>query len=260
MATFTMTAYSKLWRDRQGRFASVAYGAREYLAASIQELSRAAMQRLIYSKPEDESTTGRKLWVRTGQLLNNEKSLLKGDGEIVLTNATDYAEPRHEAGKPGRRAINPARFAPWRDVMQDTFRQLQLAIYENAIQEWLQGTGIMKGGSGVGGAAAAGAAGASSAPKALSAKQVRNLQTKIARALAQADAAIGRDQAAFRREVEGRARAAGRGRDHSHSTREETRAERAAGGHGGGGAIPLGRPHPRKPRRLFPHRFPKSKR
>ena len=80
---------------------------------------RRQINRGIYDKPEDTSPTGRKLWVRTNRLKNHEFVLLREMGddrfELVIRNDMPYAEPRHEANKPGRRRINPYRTAHWRD-------------------------------------------------------------------------------------------------------------------------------------------------
>lgn len=135
MASFDTLAYSRLWRDRAGRLSAVSQGARQVLAAQVEKLAKLAMTQLIYSKPEDVSATGRKLWTRTGRLIGAEKAAVSGNNEIVLSNGVDYAEPRHEAGKPGRRPINPARFAPWREAIRETIRQEQLGITRAMLQE-----------------------------------------------------------------------------------------------------------------------------
>jgi hypothetical protein len=139
MGTFDMPGYTRLWRDRRGRFAGAMAGAREELAREAQALARAALERLIYSKPEDVSGTGRKRWTRTRNLINNETAEVRGQAEVVLTNAMDYAEPRHEAGKPGRRNINPNRVAHWRDAIRPELRELQLKLAARKLLELLGG-------------------------------------------------------------------------------------------------------------------------
>jgi hypothetical protein len=135
MATFDLPGYSRLWRDRFGRFSNVTREGREELAEQVQAISRAALEKLVYSKPEEVSSTGRKLWTRTRDLINHEKAEVRGGGDVVLTNDMVYAEPRHEAGKPGRRKINPARVAHWRELIQPEIRQAQL---ETAAKKILQ--------------------------------------------------------------------------------------------------------------------------
>jgi hypothetical protein len=89
-----------------------------HLATSLKQ-----MEAGIYSKPEDVSGTGRKKWVRTGRLRAGERVLFSEDGAgFTLTNVADYAEPRHEANKPGRRRINPARTSHWRDETREALR------------------------------------------------------------------------------------------------------------------------------------------
>jgi hypothetical protein len=86
---------------------------------------------LIYSKPEDVNPrTGRRLWVRTGKLKASERVSLSHQSDVIelhLKNTADYAEPRHEAGKPGRRKTK--RPAHWRD---ETVKVLRLRIRDAA--------------------------------------------------------------------------------------------------------------------------------
>ncbi len=286
MATFDMPAYGRLWRDRQGRFVSVTREARLQLAMLTEALAKRVMQQLIYSKPEDVGPSGRKLWVRTGELMAGEHAVLKGDTEVILTNAVSYAEPRHEAGKPGRRAINPARFAPWRDVLAPVLRQLQLSIYENAIQEWAgssigpgsgqttgatisTGSGSSSGWQTAGGVQRGGKYGFSgfnplhtaelnSIKAAAAAAMARDRLNAAVRAAEQAKAelrAYGPPQPAALSAPARTARGAGTGR----GARGSRPAPPPAGGGGsGGGAIPFPRPRPKRPKRLFGQRRPRG--
>lgn len=78
----------------------------------------------VYAIPEDRTKSGKKKWTRTRRLLNAEKAVLSDPFTVEVVNATLYAEPRHEAGKPGRRKINPLRESHWRDELLATFRPL----------------------------------------------------------------------------------------------------------------------------------------
>lgn len=82
------------------------------------------MEADIYAKPVDRSGTGRPKWQRTGDLKRAERLEWAPDGAgFTLTNALDYAEPRHEAGKPGRRKTT--RPAHWRE---EALAELRVAI------------------------------------------------------------------------------------------------------------------------------------
>src|SRR5690349_18079912 len=61
----------------------------------------------VYAIPEDVGPSGKKLWRRTGNLRRSEKMEVRSPYEVVVVNTAAYALPRHEAGKPGRRKINP---------------------------------------------------------------------------------------------------------------------------------------------------------
>ena len=103
-----------------------------------------AINRGIYSKPEDVSPTGRKLWVRTGMLKAGEFVRLEDTFEttaVVITNFVPYAEPRHEANKPGRRQINPARTSHWRDETVAKMRPVMLALIRDAERRIVRGEG-----------------------------------------------------------------------------------------------------------------------
>jgi len=79
--------------------------------------------REIYSKPEDTWPSGKPKWRRTNFLAVSEQPPVfteeGGNLTCTLVNTAVYAEPRHEANRPGRRRINPARTAHWRDDMLD---------------------------------------------------------------------------------------------------------------------------------------------
>lgn len=132
----TPAQYARAWERR-----SRDYGPR--MRVEIQAIGRLALtvsDRLltqeVYSKPEDLTHSGRMRWRRTNYLAVSEKLETNDGHRIVLVNEAPYAEPRHEANKPGRRRINPARTAHWRNDMllildreiPERIRRLQLAV------------------------------------------------------------------------------------------------------------------------------------
>jgi hypothetical protein len=137
MASFDGEGYSRVWRDRSGRFVRVLGDARYTLARSVEKLSKNKMQQEIYAIPEDVGPGGQKKWVRTGNLLNAEQAEVRGPGEVVLTNAMVYAHARHELGRDGRQT---KREAHWRDDIREGARELQLATYQAAVAEALRET------------------------------------------------------------------------------------------------------------------------
>lgn len=68
----------------------------------------------IYARPVPTSKTGKPKWKQTRRLISEESLVpTEGGNTVILTNATPYALPRHELGKPGERQTE--RPAPWRD-------------------------------------------------------------------------------------------------------------------------------------------------
>ncbi len=123
---------------------------------SAVRLTKEIMTREIYSIPEDRTGRGEarfqrflrtrrpgqvfaprkgdRKWVRTGHLRRSERFEVRGSGlamEMAVVNDANYAEPRHEAGKPGRRKINPQRESHWRDDMH----RLLDPLFQEAIAE-----------------------------------------------------------------------------------------------------------------------------
>jgi hypothetical protein len=91
----------------------------------------------VYAIPEDVSSTGRKLWRRTGNLRRSEKMEIPDPYTVNIINTAAYALPRHEAGKPGRRKINPLRIVHWRDELVEAFRPLVADLVHQTVQDIL---------------------------------------------------------------------------------------------------------------------------
>lgn len=112
---------TRRWTTRVQRYGPAMRNELRQIGLRALQLSRAAMQEEIYSKPEDRRPrSGKPKWVRTGALYAGEVLEEDQADTFVLDNAVAYAEFRHEAGKPGRRPTK--RPAHWRD---DAVKQLQ---------------------------------------------------------------------------------------------------------------------------------------
>ena len=121
------------------------------LATSAVAYTKQRMTEEIYSVPEDTvlrrpRSGGRprvvKLWRRTGHLRRSEQALVPNAYTVRVVNTAAYAEPRHEAGKPGRRNINPARVSHWRDDLIKTFRPIVLDVRRQTVLDLLKGSRI----------------------------------------------------------------------------------------------------------------------
>lgn len=103
------------------------------LGISAVKFCKETMTREIYAIPEDVTSTGRKKWRRTGHLRRSERWELRSPYQVAIINDARYAEPRHEAGKRGRRAINPLRESHWRDELKRVFRPIEADAYRATI-------------------------------------------------------------------------------------------------------------------------------
>jgi hypothetical protein len=109
------------------------------LGLSAVKFTKELMTREIYAVPEDISPrTGRKKWRRTGQLRRAERFELRDSYSVAVLNDQVYAEPRHEAGKPGRRGINPLRESHWRDELAKTFRSICVDAWHATVLDLLR--------------------------------------------------------------------------------------------------------------------------
>ena len=104
------------------------------LGSSMVAYCRERLTEEIYAIPEDVTSTGKKKWKRTRQLLKGEQYELREPDSVAVINKTPYAEPRHEAGKPGHRKINPLRVSHWRDELVTTFRPIVTDVARLTLQ------------------------------------------------------------------------------------------------------------------------------
>lgn len=129
------------------------------VAVSAVAFTKAKMTEEIYAIPEDLSASGKrrqasasargkrftpvgkdKKWRRTGNLRRSEKFLIVSPYEVHIVNTAAYAEPRHEAGKPGHRKINPLRVSHWRDDLKGVFHEeFLLDLYHQTVEDILNG-------------------------------------------------------------------------------------------------------------------------
>ncbi len=93
------------------------------VAVSALKFTKEKLTTEVYAIPEDRTKAGKKKWRRTGHLRRSEKFEVRGPYAVAIVNTASYAVPRHEAGKPGHRNINPARISHWRDDMKEAFHE-----------------------------------------------------------------------------------------------------------------------------------------
>jgi hypothetical protein len=112
----------------------LAQAGRGLLVAAL-SLAREILNREVYGPAVDVSSTGRPKWRRTGALKRGEVGEVRGPTEVAVVNRVAYAEPRHEAGKPGRRRINPLRVSHWRDEMAKVMRPIAQESWADAVRD-----------------------------------------------------------------------------------------------------------------------------
>lgn len=76
------------------------------IARELTEFGRVELQHDVYDIPEKTSSTGRKLWVRTGALKAAERWVARGMS-VVHRNAAPHYVHRYRYGKPGGQKASP---------------------------------------------------------------------------------------------------------------------------------------------------------
>ena len=134
----TAAEYARAWNKRTRDYKPRMRGEFRAIAQLAHTVANQLITKEIYSKPEDTWPSGKPKWRRTNLLAHSEQPpvFTEEDGNLTATlvNTALYAEPRHEANKPGRRQINPKRTAHWRDDM--------LALLDAEIPERIRRTQI----------------------------------------------------------------------------------------------------------------------
>jgi hypothetical protein len=141
MATGTAEQLANVMRRRQALVEKEFRASSRGLAISAQRFARDVMTREIYAIPEDRTKSGKKKWRRTKLLLRSEKATVPDAYTVVLDNTAKYSVPRHEAGKPGARRINPLRVSHWRDELVKTFRPIVLDVRHETVLAILRAAG-----------------------------------------------------------------------------------------------------------------------
>ena len=131
------------------------------VGVSALAFAKQKMTEEIYAVPEDLSASGRKrqasaqargkkftavgkdkAWRRTGHLRRSEKFEVRDAYTVAIVNTAAYALPRHEAGKPGHRNINPARISHWHDDLKEAFNEgLLRDLYHQTVVDILKAEG-----------------------------------------------------------------------------------------------------------------------
>jgi len=111
------------------------------VAVSALKFCKEKLTTEIYAIPEDRRKNGKKVWRRTGHLRRSEKFEIRDPYTVAVVNTAAYALPRHEAGKPGHRNINPQRISHWRDDLAETFKPLMDDLYHSTVEAILKAGG-----------------------------------------------------------------------------------------------------------------------
>ena len=128
-----------LWKKRRARIDKALKQQARALGLSALKYTKDHMTRTIYAIPEERTKKGKKKWRRTGNLRRSEKMEVRENGFVVaIVNTATYSVPRHEAGKPGARNINPLRISHWRDDMLETFSESVLPEWRQAVLDVLR--------------------------------------------------------------------------------------------------------------------------
>lgn len=117
---------------------------------SLLKYEKELMTSEIYAIPEDlkksgiaKQKAGRKIlgsdkkWRRTGHLRRSERAEVTDPYTVRLVNDAVYAKPRHEAGKPNKRHINPLRESHWRDEAVKLWESIKGDLLEATIRDIL---------------------------------------------------------------------------------------------------------------------------
>jgi hypothetical protein len=130
---YTLAVFERVLRERAAAVEPLLQEAARRLAVEALATSRQLLTSEIYDKPVDRRANGKPKWTRTGQLRRAERVEVRPGPSVVLVNDQAYAEPRHEANKPGRRVINVNRTAHWRDDTLTKLRGRPAELYRAAI-------------------------------------------------------------------------------------------------------------------------------
>lgn len=135
MAQGSASELSRVWQKR------VRLADREFkktmrgIGETAVKFTKEQMTKDIYAIPEDRSKNGKKKWQRTHRLYKGERYEMTDPYSVRIVNDVPYAQPRHDAGKPGHRKINPVRESHWRDEMQKVMQPFLKDALELTIRD-----------------------------------------------------------------------------------------------------------------------------
>jgi hypothetical protein len=105
---------------------------------SLLKYEKELMTTEIYGIPEDKRKNGKPKWRRTGHLRRSERGEVTDPYTVRLVNDAAYGLPRHEAGKPGHRKINPLRVSHWRDKAIELWESIKGDLLEATMRDILR--------------------------------------------------------------------------------------------------------------------------
>ena len=108
------------------------------IGISAVKFTKERMQEEIYAIPEDMGPGGKKKWIRTHLLYRSERWEMGDNWSVRIVNDAAYSEPRHEAGKPGHRRINPLRVSHWRDELLKVYATIMPEALRITIEELMR--------------------------------------------------------------------------------------------------------------------------
>lgn len=108
------------------------------LAISAVKFAKEKLTQEVYAIPEAVTKGGKKKWRRTGHLRRSERYELQDAYTVLIKNGANYALPRHEAGKPGHRKIDPVRESHWRDELVTVFAPIVLDVQASTLEAILK--------------------------------------------------------------------------------------------------------------------------
>ncbi|HEY9014957.1 MAG TPA: hypothetical protein VIM84_07835 [Gemmatimonadales bacterium] len=132
----TVDQWARKLRTQKDRLIPELANTTKGLARSANKLSKEKMTEGIYALPiPKRPRSGKPQWRRTGHLRRSETFEVRGPVEFVTRNTAAYAEPRHEAGKPGRRKVRYV--SHWQDETREVMQPLAVELWRETIRDVL---------------------------------------------------------------------------------------------------------------------------
>lgn len=136
----TTQRYLQKLRGAKDRLTPALASTTRGLAVSALKLSKERMTAGIYALPVPKRPrSGKPQWRRTGHLRRSEQFEVRGPVEFAIKNTASYAEPRHEAGKPGRRSVRYV--SHWQDETKAVMARICQEQWRETIRDVMRGRG-----------------------------------------------------------------------------------------------------------------------